>query len=168
MGALLEAEGQLAEAERELVTAEHAFSDDVPTVHHTWLLLLLARVRARRGRLDRAAEALRVAREALVEIPDVGILPSLVEEVEREIELATTRASTGVVLEEPSPAELAVLRLLASELSTREIGDRLCLSANTVRSHRRNLYRKLGVHSRATAIGRATALGLLEAAGAPR
>ena len=59
------------------------------------------------------------------------------------------------------------MRLLASELSTREIGDHLCLSANTVRSHRRNLYRKLGVHSRATAIGRATALGLLEA-GAPR
>jgi LuxR family maltose regulon positive regulatory protein len=61
----------------------------------------------------------------------------------------------------PSEAELAVLRLLASDLSIREIGGTLFVSANTVRSHTRALYRKLAVSSRADAVARAEALGLL-------
>ena len=60
-----------------------------------------------------------------------------------------------------------MLRLLAGELSTREIGERLFLSQNTIRSHRRALYQKLGVHSRADAVARATALGLLEQTQSP-
>ena len=63
----------------------------------------------------------------------------------------------------PSDAELAVLRLLASELSAREIAKALYLSPNTVRSHTRALYRKLGVNSRAEAVARAEAGGVLEA-----
>ena len=39
------AEGKLADAERELVYAEPFFRDELSTVHHAWLLLLLARVR---------------------------------------------------------------------------------------------------------------------------
>ena len=58
MGVVLAAEGELAEAERELATAEHFFHDDVPTIHEAWLLALIASVRARRGRLDHAEEAL--------------------------------------------------------------------------------------------------------------
>jgi LuxR family transcriptional regulator, maltose regulon positive regulatory protein len=61
----------------------------------------------------------------------------------------------------PSDAKLAVLALPASGLSNREIGERLFLSSNTIRSHLRTLYHKLGVHSRPDAIARATALGLL-------
>ena len=122
MGVVLAAEGELAEAEHELATAEHFFRDDVPTIHEAWLLVLIASVRARRGRLDHAEEALRPAREALVELPDAGVLPGLVAEVERELAVASDRASTGAVLEAPSEAELAVLRLLATDLSTREIG----------------------------------------------
>ena len=71
------------------------------------------------------------------------------------------------MLEPPSDAELAVLRLLASDLSTREIGERLFLSPNTIRSHTRALYHKLGVHTRADAIARATALDLLEQTESP-
>jgi LuxR family maltose regulon positive regulatory protein len=71
------------------------------------------------------------------------------------------------MLELPSAAELAVLQLLATELSTREIAERLFLSANTIRSHRRALYQKLGVHSRTDAVARATALGLLEQTQSP-
>src|SRR5262249_42334110 len=44
-------EEKLVEAERELVYAERFFHDEVPTVHHAWLLFLLARIRCRRGRL---------------------------------------------------------------------------------------------------------------------
>jgi LuxR family maltose regulon positive regulatory protein len=87
--------------------------------------------------------------------------------VEQELETARAQARSGTVLERPSEAELAVLRLLAGDMSTREIGQHLFLSPNTIRSHRRALYHKLGVHSRAEAVARATALGLLEQAESP-
>ena len=65
LGAVLAAEGSLVEAEHELASAERFFADEVATLHHTWLLVLLARVRLRRGRLDEAEATLRSAREAL-------------------------------------------------------------------------------------------------------
>ena len=55
-----------------------------------------------------------------------------------------------------------MLRLLATDLSQREIGAELFLSLNTVKTHTRSLYRKLGVASREEAVARATALGLLD------
>ncbi len=64
-------------------------------------------------------------------------------------------------VERPTEAELSVLRLMAADFSMRAIGDQLFLSHNTIRSHRHNLYRKLGVHSRPDALARAAALGLL-------
>ena len=161
LGSVLAAEGTLVEAEHELASADRFFGDEVATLHHTWLLVLLARVRVRRGRLAEAEAALRSAREALGEIVDCGPVRTLADEVERELEQANGRASSGEMLDPPSDAELAVLRLLASELSTREIAGRLFLSPNTIRSHTRALYHKLGVHSRTDAIARATALGLL-------
>ena len=168
LGSVLAAEGNLVEAEHELASAERFFSDEVATLHHTWLLILLVRVRVRRGRLGEAAATLRSVREALGELIDSGAAPALADEVERELEQAKGRASSGEVLEPPSEAETAVLRLLASDLSTREIGERLFLSPNTIRSHTRALYHKLGVHSRTDAIARATALGLLEQTQSPR
>jgi len=54
-----------------------------------------------------------------------------------------------------------VLRLLASDLTVRQIGSELFLSPNTIRSHTRALYRKLGVNSRVDAVSRAQAVGLL-------
>ncbi len=167
MGVVLTAEGDVATAERELATAERFFRDDVPTIHHTWLLVLLARVRTRRGRLDRATEALHLARDALAELPDAGIVPGLADEVERELVAATERAEADDAVEAPSGAELAVLRLIAEDLSIREISEHLFVSENTVRSHRRALYKKLGVHSRDEAIARAEALDLLDGAESP-
>ena len=55
-----------------------------------------------------------------------------------------------------------MLRYLATGLSQREIGVRLYISMNTVKTHVRELYRKLGVTSRADAVARAEALGLLD------
>jgi LuxR family maltose regulon positive regulatory protein len=62
-----------------------------------------------------------------------------------------------------SPAELEVLRLLATDLSQRQIGEKLFLSLNTVKTHVTSVYRKLGVSSREEANARAAALGLLDA-----
>ena len=168
LGSALAAGGDLVEAEHELVSAEHFFADEVPTLHHTWLLVLLARVRLRRGRIADAEATLCSIREGLGDLVDSGFVPALADQVERELETARARASGGEVLEPPSEAELAVLRLLASDLSTREIGERLFLSANTIRSHVRALYHKLGVHSRTDAVARATALGLLGQTRSPR
>ena len=62
---------------------------------------------------------------------------------------------------ELSERELAVLRLLATDLSQREIGAELFVSFNTVKSHTRTVFRKLGVTSRADAVARGRELGLL-------
>jgi LuxR family transcriptional regulator, maltose regulon positive regulatory protein len=65
-------------------------------------------------------------------------------------------------LREPlSQAEARVLRYLPTKLSAPEIADELYLSVNTVKTHMRHLYDKLGVHRRHEAVEQARALGLL-------
>ena len=57
--------------------------------------------------------------------------------------------------------ELEVLRLMAGGLSNKEIGDRLEMSVNTVKTHIRNIYGKLGVSRRVQAVQRAKEMRLL-------
>jgi LuxR family maltose regulon positive regulatory protein len=57
--------------------------------------------------------------------------------------------------------ELEVLRMLATELSGPEIARELVISLNTMRTHTKNIYSKLGVSSRRTAVRRAEALDML-------
>jgi LuxR family maltose regulon positive regulatory protein len=64
-------------------------------------------------------------------------------------------------LEPLSESELRVLRYLPTNLSGPEIAGALYVSHNTVRTHMGHLYAKLGTHSRAEAVARARALGLL-------
>ena len=59
--------------------------------------------------------------------------------------------------------ELRVLRYLSSNFSAPEIGAELYLSVNTVKTHMRHIYEKLGVRRRTEAIERAHALGLIPA-----
>ena len=61
-----------------------------------------------------------------------------------------------------SARELQILQLLAAGKSNRQIGDHLYLSPDTVKTHLRNLYRKLGVETRAHAVAVALRTGLLE------
>ena len=60
-----------------------------------------------------------------------------------------------------------MLRYLATGLSRRDVAARLYISLNTVKSHTRELYRKLDATSRADAVARAEALGLLEGRESP-
>ena len=60
-----------------------------------------------------------------------------------------------------SESELRVLRYLPTNLTVPEIAGELFVSPNTVRTHTRKLYAKLGAHRRAEAVERARALGLL-------
>ena len=60
-----------------------------------------------------------------------------------------------------SDSELRVLRYLPTNLTMPEIASELGVSRNTIKTHSRNLYAKLGTHRRAEAVDRARALGLL-------
>jgi LuxR family maltose regulon positive regulatory protein len=72
------------------------------------------------------------------------------------------RAPSDQPLIEPlSERELDVLRLLESELDGPDIARELTVSLATVRTHTRNIYAKLGVNNRRSAVRRATELGLL-------
>ena len=73
---------------------------------------------------------------------------------------AGLRRPAGLV-EPLSEREGDVLRLLASELTGPEIARELVVSLNTVRTHTKNIYAKLGVTSRRAAVRRAGELGLL-------
>ena len=70
-------------------------------------------------------------------------------------------SASPTLVEELSSRELEVLQLIAEGLTNREIATRLFVSLNTVKAHTRNLYGKLGVHSRTRAVARAQELGLL-------
>ena len=59
-------------------------------------------------------------------------------------------------------AELRLLPLLTTHLSFREIGERLFVSRNTVKTQAISIYRKLDVSSRGDAVARAAELGLVE------
>ncbi|MEU5853515.1 response regulator transcription factor, partial [Saccharopolyspora shandongensis] len=69
--------------------------------------------------------------------------------------------SASPPLDPLSDSELRVLRYLPTNLSAPEIAVELSVSPNTVKTHLRNLYRKLGVHRRTEAVAHARALGLL-------
>ena len=62
-----------------------------------------------------------------------------------------------------SPSELKVLRYLPTNLSRLEIASELSVSVNTVNTHVRNIYAKLGAQDRSSAVQRARDLRLLSA-----
>jgi len=64
-------------------------------------------------------------------------------------------------LEPLSASEIRVLRYLPTHLSAPQIASELHVSHNTIRTHMRHLYAKLGTHRRSEAVERARALGLL-------
>ena len=92
----------------------------------------------------------------------LGVLDEAVARLEREIDaMPETRTGGGSGL---TPAELRLLPLLSTHLSFREIGERLLVSRNTIKTQAISVYRKLGVSSRSEAIAVAEDLGLVEAA----
>jgi LuxR family maltose regulon positive regulatory protein len=74
---------------------------------------------------------------------------------------AEDQKAAAVVVDPLSERELQVLRLLATDLDGPDVARRLVVSVNTLRTHTRNIYAKLGVNSRRAAIRRAGELHLL-------
>jgi LuxR family transcriptional regulator, maltose regulon positive regulatory protein len=90
------------------------------------------------------------------------IAPNHVRRLLAAVATRPDRTTAGQGLVEPlSERELEVLRLLATDLGGPDIARRLIVSLNTVRTHTRNIYTKLGVNSRRAAVHRAEELDLL-------
>jgi LuxR family maltose regulon positive regulatory protein len=125
--------------------------------------LALAEVRQRQHQPAAARRLLTRVRDILESLPDPGDGFSRLERTEKALRLRGTRERdrSGAHYWELSPRELEVLRLLPSQLSQREIAAELFVSFNTVRTHTRVIFSKLGVTSRAEALVRARELGLL-------
>jgi len=129
------------------------------TLHRAHVLIVLASTAQSVGDTARARAAAREARGILDLCPNAGSLPAGLAVVEHRLRIAVER---GVpVGDRPSEAELRVLRLLASPLSTREIAGQLYLSIHTVKTHSKALHQKLGTSSRAETVARARERGLL-------
>ncbi len=93
-----------------------------------------------------------------------GIAPAYVRRLLPPFGGTPTRPTPAAGMVEPlSGRELDVLRLLATDLGGPDIAWELVLSLNTVRTHTKNIYTKLGVNNRRAAIRRATELDLLHA-----
>ena len=100
--------------------------------------------------------------------PDLPITPSPALPVSRAPQLPSPRAPHHPRTPAPQPRadalsgrELAILRLMAANLSHREIAEELYLSVNTVKWYSTHIYGKLGVHRQADAVARARELGIL-------
>src|SRR5215216_8035822 len=159
LGRALARQGKLAEAEVQMERALELFEVDSMGLHRTLALLVLASVRHGRGDLPGARALVDQAHNLIDQFIDPGMLPSLLEQAEDTLGSRPRRPAqmTAPLTER----ELAVLRLLPTRLSTREISRELSVSVTTVRSQIQAVYRKLQVNSRAEAVTQARQLGLL-------
>jgi LuxR family transcriptional regulator, maltose regulon positive regulatory protein len=159
LGRALARQGELAEAEAQLGRALELLAIDGLLVLRAFGLLLLAPVRRDRGDLPGARALVEQARELVEGFTDPGVLPALLERAEGTLGSPPRRR-----VERAAPLterELAVLRLLTTPLSNRDIGRQLYVSVNTVRTHVQAVYRKLQAASREEAVAHARELGLL-------
>jgi len=127
-------------------------------VPHPWMALLthivLGEVAMTRGDTIEGEAHAAAASAALGRYPDAGVLRQHVEHLRQGVE--RTR-----VAEPLTAAEHRVLDLLPTYYTESQIAEQLYVSRNTVKSHVKNLYRKLGVSSRADAVQRSRDIGLL-------
>jgi LuxR family maltose regulon positive regulatory protein len=160
VGAIHAAQGRTVEARAEF---EHALR-----IRRRWLgitpwpvidsMIRLATVLDDLGERPAAAALLGEARQLLTQYPDgAQAQRDRLHRLERRL----TRPLQGVAAEHFTKREMTVLRLLRGTLSLREIGQELYLSPNTVKTHTRAAYRKLGVSTRQDAIARAHEIGVL-------
>jgi LuxR family maltose regulon positive regulatory protein len=154
--------GDLAGAEMAMARSLVLYRRGQAPVETANALLHLARVHFREGHDALANDEISEAAMLIRSCPDPG------PKIERLLSLARGRIhtparggppTTGV--EELSEGEFRVLRLLASNLTQREIGAELYLSLNTIKSHTRSIFRKLGVTTREQAVARARELELI-------
>jgi LuxR family transcriptional regulator, maltose regulon positive regulatory protein len=162
-GRAAELAGRLEEAEASLERALALAGRGAGRLERALAALALARVRQALVHAEAARALLREARQELGACPDPGRLGAQLSAAEAVAGAARRGAasSAGEGREELTERELAVLRLLGSQLSRREIADALYVSDNTVKTHVRSIFRKLDAASRDEAVERGRELALL-------
>jgi len=93
----------------------------------------------------------------------LGVFTKTSEMPDAEAEQRERAAIQSELIEPLTERELEVLTLIAEDLSNQEISERLFISINTVKTHIRNVYGKLGTSRRSQAVAQAQTLGLLPA-----
>jgi len=111
------------------------------------------------GERETADALLRECGPLLDPLPDATVLRQELDAIRHAL-AALPMAEPGARL--LSAAEMRLVPLLPSHLTFGEIGARLHLSRNTIKSHSISIYRKLGVTSRAEAVDVCRRLGLLD------
>ncbi len=157
--------GQVAEAAADLRHALRLLAriTDPSPWYEVEFCIVAARATLRLSGAAAAAELLEQATRASRRVPDAPELRLWLDQAIGRVDLALDSGEgADWVL---TAAELRVLHHLPSHLSFREIAERLYVSPNTVKTHARGIYRKLGVSSRGKAVDRARAAGLVEPAG---
>lgn len=101
-----------------------------------------------------------VLRDTLRRAPSGSHRAELAQHLRSRTPAPRTIAPAGTALL-PSSRELEILRYLATGLSNREIAAELYISLNTMKTHVRSLYRRLGVSSRSQAVAAGRARGFL-------
>ena len=122
---------------------------------NAWLAnayLLLASTEWALGHGNDARDGVRRAQEVLDRLPDPGGLVERAAALRDQVSTPVHHAADFG--EELSEREVVVLRLAGDGLQQREIADQLFISYNTVKTHLKSAYRKLGVASRAAALAR--------------
>ena len=117
----------------------------------------LARAYIGLGDAGGADAALQQVQDILQRRPDLGLLPAQAEQLRARLDTLAGDVGGASSL---TAAELRLLPLLSTHLSLREIGERLKVTRNTVKSQADSIYRKLGVSSRSEAVGRTRELGM--------
>jgi LuxR family transcriptional regulator, maltose regulon positive regulatory protein len=161
LGRVLAERGELGEAQIELESAlaTRRMLPDLSPWATLLGLLALAPVRLARRDRDGARAVLAEARAIVEAFPDAGMFPELLERQERK--LRQGKRGEGELNGELTERELDVLGLLGRELTTQQIGRSLYVAPNTVKTHIKSIYRKLGVSSRKRAAEQARARGLI-------
>ncbi len=162
-GRLFRHDRRPTEARAELERAVSLARRGAGPVELSYAMTMLAELRRELGDRPGARELVLESRELLTRCPEPGTLaPRLVEQSETSLRLVVDLSGARpVVTDELTAREQSVLGLLPSGLSAREIGDELGISRDTVKTHTKRIYQKLGVSSRRSAVARGRELGLL-------
>jgi LuxR family maltose regulon positive regulatory protein len=155
--------GRIEEAQHDLRAAARlaATLTDFAPWYEAELAILGARAALRLSDAAEAAIWVDAARRLLRLAPEAVVLAGWLDATREQ--LAAFSSRRGVELASLTTAELRILRYLPTHLCFREIAERICVSANTVKTQANSVYRKLDVSCRSEAVSCAGELGLLEA-----
>jgi LuxR family transcriptional regulator, maltose regulon positive regulatory protein len=162
-GRLLHHDRRVSEARSELARAAVLARRGVGLVELAYILVTLAELLRELGDRRAARELVLEAHDLLSGAREPGTLvPRLVARAQSRLRLVLhPSGARSLVTDELTAREEAVLHLLPSGLSATEIGSELGVSRDTIKTHTKSIYRKLGASSRREAVARARELELL-------